>query len=198
MDDQGWPTDKVHLGYLPVYNRIRDELAETGIIASVNHVQILEVGVAGGGGLAMLRDIFETGDVWGVDQGPKAGGLDDQDHILYCDQADPGLALVLESDHPGGFHLIVDDASHLAGLTSTTLSNLWRLVKPGGFYVIEDWNYLEAGGMAQNLWQKIFGWWLAYPSVDLRDKPQPPYSGMLEGIADVTVRDGMIVLRKAV
>jgi SAM-dependent methyltransferase len=199
MEDRGWHTDKVSLGYLPVYERIKGDLEAAFPAADrplgAGSLKILEVGVAGGGGMAMLRDVFETTDVWGVDIGPKAGGLDDQNNILFCSQDDPGLPLVLANIH-GSFHLIVDDASHLAGLTSVTLANLWTLVKPGGFYVIEDWNYLEAAGMAQNLWQKIFGWWLAYPSVDLRGKPQPPYSGMLEGIADVLIRDGMIVLRK--
>lgn len=199
--DRGWRTDKVSLGYLPEYYAIKGTLAEEmfGVIRDefVDKVHILEVGVAGGGGLAMLRDVFETVNVWGVDLDPKAGTLDDQGggYVLTASQDDPGLPLVVESRW-GRFHLIVDDASHLAGPTSITLSNLWPLVLPGGFYVIEDWNYLEASGMAQNLWQKLFGWMLAYPSVDLREKPPPPFSGMLGGITSVTVRDGMIIIRK--
>lgn len=211
--DRGWRTDKVSLGYLPEYYAIKAHLAEeidpndTGSWRAtiskshrqkvVDAIHILEVGVAGGGGLAMFRDVFETTNVWGVDLDPKAGTLDDQSggYVLTASQDDPGLPLVVESRW-GRFHLIVDDASHLAGPTSITLTNLWPLVLPGGFYVIEDWNYLEAGGMAQNLWQKIFGHMLAFPSVDLRDKPPPPYSGMLSDIADVKIRDGMIILRK--
>lgn len=200
-EDKGWRTDKVSLGYLPEYDRIRTVLYgdESNYLTNDHRIKILEVGVAGGGGLQMFRDVFEAEDyhVLGVDIDPKAGTLDDQgqDRVLTASQDDPGLPLVVESKW-GRFHLIVDDASHLAGPTSVTLSNLWPLVIPGGFYVIEDWNYLEASGMAQNLWQKLFGWMLAYPSVDLREKPQPPFSGMLEGIASVTIRDGMVIIRK--
>ncbi len=35
--------------------------------------------------------------------------------------------------------MIVDDASHIGRLTAATYALLWPLVKPGGYYVVEDW-----------------------------------------------------------
>jgi cephalosporin hydroxylase len=36
------------------------------------------------------------------------------------------------------FDIIVDDGSHWAEHQLATLKHLWRLLKPGGYYVIED------------------------------------------------------------
>lgn len=182
-----WPTDKVELGYLPVYRKLAHEL--------LSAPRILEVGVAGGGGMAMFRDVFDTGMVYGVDIKPEAGQPEDRDSIITCSQDDPGLPLVLQSNGWVPFDLIVDDASHLAGPTAVTLANLWPLVTPGGAYVIEDWNYFEGPGMASNLWQKLIGWMLAHPGVGDPNR-LPPYSGMLSDVDSVTIRDGMIIVRR--
>jgi hypothetical protein len=191
------PTDKIELGYGPTYERIAFELGVLPV-AGIGHNssrRILEVGVAGGAGMEFFRDVFSTTEVYGVDLTPGAGHPDDHPNILTCSQDDPGLPLILQSNGWAPFHVIVDDASHRAGLTSVTLSNLWPLVVPGGYYVIEDWNYFEGPGMASNLWQKLLGHFLASPQVG-DPNPHNPYSGVLPYVDSVTIRDGMIIARK--
>jgi len=185
-----WATDKVQLGYLPTYRRIQAELAARHRHDPTFRPSVLEVGVASGGGMAMLSDVFDTGDVWGVDQEPKPGLT----NVIQSAQDHPGLGLRLMSEH-GPFDLVVDDASHMAGPTAETLANLWILVRPGGWYVIEDWNLWDAEGNASNLWQKIIGPFMAYP-VAGDHKPNPPYSGMLPDVESVTITNGLIVIRK--
>ena len=36
------------------------------------------------------------------------------------------------------FDIIIDDGSHWDECQQKTLQNLWKFVKPGGFYIIED------------------------------------------------------------
>jgi hypothetical protein len=181
-------TDKIELGYGPTYEALAEEFIMT---------RILEVGVAGGAGLDYFRRTFQTDRVYGVDINPEAGQPDDRDKIIMCSQDHPGLALSIQGRGWAPFDLIVDDASHQAGPTAVTLANLWPLVAPDGAYVIEDWNLYEGAGIGQNIWQKIFGYWLAYPSADHIGQPHP-YSGILDGIESVTIRQGLIVIRKGI
>lgn len=65
---------------------------------------------------------------------------------LYTgDQADP--AVLTEIVKAGAqFDMIVDDGGHFANQMILSLELLWPLIKPGGFYVVEDiqCNYVPA------------------------------------------------------
>jgi len=196
-------TDKLELGYGPTYATLAAVLARSLYLLdpagpapqlTEDTVRVLEVGVAAGGGMDYFGEVFNTSRVYGVDVKVEAGRPDQYDRIVTCSQDDPNLPLAVE--HWGPFDVIVDDASHEAYPTSVTLVNLWRLVRPGGFYVIEDWNYFQGPQLASIVWQKLLGTFLAQPSVGPRSDPMP-YSGVLPDVASVLIRDGMIVIRRA-
>src|SRR5262249_44884425 len=57
--------------------------------------------------------------------------------IEVGDQSDVGCLVALDRRH-GPFDLIVDDGSHLWDHQITALRTLLPLMKPGGFYIVED------------------------------------------------------------
>jgi hypothetical protein len=123
-------TDKVAHGYMPTYEAIVGEIGPAG--------HVCELGIWRGNSLYMWQQLFPDGLVVGVDCrdfGLAPAGT----HSVISDQASKTLPGKLEELSPDGYDLIVDDASHSGTLTMQSWVNLWPLVKPGGWYVIEDW-----------------------------------------------------------
>lgn len=61
--------------------------------------------------------------------------------ILYLgSQDDPALLqqIIKDAERFGGYDVIIDDGSHLNDHISASFRNLWRALKPGGIYVVED------------------------------------------------------------
>lgn len=178
-------SDKAGHGYLPTYQHIADE-----INATIAHPRVLELGVAGGDSLLLWEQLFPHAtrrNICGVDINAQAIWPEGFVKVVG-EQDDPDLpGRILEAmKHPTipQFHLIVDDASHDAGLTRTAFQHLWPLLYPGGYYVIEDWSHANMimGGLAAEL-----------PALAFDDRD--PLSAVL-GIEFITYRPGMIILRK--
>jgi len=144
-------TDKIGHGYLPTYLELAARIGTAGRVA--------ELGVADGESLRLWQALFPHGLVVGVDNDGSrlwpAGTI-----RIVAGQGDPdlpGRIAVASADHPDpgrpGFDLIVDDASHRSDLTRAAFTNLWPLVRPGRWYVIEDWSHcdLMMGDLAAEL-----------------------------------------------
>ena len=142
MTDWARVTDKVEPhGYFPVYLKLAAELGPYG--------RVCEIGVAGGGSLEMFQHLFPLGTVCGVDVTAE-GTLIATEHGTRTHWPDGTVQVLSEqtaADLPGRLReicpqwdLIVDDASHEGPATTSTFENLWPLVRPGGYYVVEDWN----------------------------------------------------------
>lgn len=105
---------------------------------------VMEVGVADGSCLCAWREIFPNATIVGMDihHSDKAHGeriefyLGDQRIKADCDRAVAGRQ----------FDLIVEDATHKLGDTLTTFFWLWPFVKPGGLYVVEEWEGIGGSG----------------------------------------------------
>lgn len=135
-------TDKVEPhGYFPSYLKLAAELGPYG--------RVCEIGIAGGGSLDMFRQLFPFGVLCGVDR-DREGTLIDAEHgthvhwpagtvQIISEQTDPALPGRLQ-EICEQWDLIVDDASHEGPATARTFELLWPLVRPGGYYVVEDWN----------------------------------------------------------
>jgi hypothetical protein len=89
----------------------------------------------------MWRDAFPRATIIGVDLDPPDAHLGRRVHIIRGDQTDAVLMQrVRETHSPGGFDVIVDDASHLGITTARSLQVLYsEHLRPGGLYCIEDW-----------------------------------------------------------
>jgi hypothetical protein len=178
-------TDKVMNGYLPAYERLATEVCRS--LGALRVPRILEIGAGDGAGMEMFRSLFCTDEVYGVDIEPSRASIP---NVTVLDQRDRGLSGRL----PGPWDLIVDDASHQGGHTATTLATTWHTVRPGGYYVIEDWNFYDAKGNASNLWQMLFGSMLDYSYVG--NRYDTTYSGALSDVESVTVQHGLIIIHK--
>lgn len=180
----GFTTDKIGHGYLSTY------MALAAMIGP--KARILEIGVANGESLDMWLHLFPEGDVVGVDENRNARWPDNTTRVV-ADQADGRLAELVAKTHTDrtgafrfGFDLIIDDASHNNDLTRATWINLWPLVHPGRFYVIEDWNH--SNGLIVEFARELLG---AFKE----DKPAvaDEYAG---DVASITYRHGLIIMEK--
>ena len=62
-----------------------------------------------------------------------------QIHMFYCDQSD---VKKLQSDvvthRPDGWDIVIDDGSHVPAHNVISFEALWKNLRPGGIYVVED------------------------------------------------------------
>lgn len=143
-------TDKVPHGFCDVYEKVF-----AGMRPRVT--KILEIGVFFGASLCMWSDWFPNAIIHGADHftGHQGNGMffEDADRFMREVRAGSHPRIVLHQldqsqqedlgrfagEHlHGSFDIIIDDASHLMRDQQQTLGVLFRLVTPGGYFVIED------------------------------------------------------------
>jgi hypothetical protein len=103
-------------------------------------INLLELGVAQGGSLMIYRDYFPFSRIIGLDQNP-AQCEDDTLKVCVGNQVDTtALRYISQKYAPDGWHIIIDDCSHLATEAWISYAYLFpSWLKSGGIYVIEDW-----------------------------------------------------------
>src|SRR5262249_22515324 len=121
--------------------------------------RIVELGIAEGGSTALLALLAEPEQLIAVDIEPQR--LEALDQFLDkrnlhatirphygIDQSDHrALAGVVDRERAGApIDVVIDDASHDYFLTKASFETLFPRLRPGGVYVIEDWN-------AAHLWR---------------------------------------------
>lgn len=115
--------------------------------------RIVELGIAEGGSTALLAIAarpsalvavdLEQRRVGALDELIEARGLADVVHAVYgVDQADHDAltAAVVDAAGDEPLDLVIDDCSHQLGPTRRSFETLFPRLRPGGLYVIEDWN----------------------------------------------------------
>jgi hypothetical protein len=116
-------TDKVKYSqtYAEVFSRIDPKI-------------ILEIGVAGGGGIRAFRTLFPEAKVYGIDYDPNLNP--DECHFVG-DQADSEFLerVIAQTGQPD---LVIDDGSHRWSDLRTSFDVLFPHVTEGGLYVVED------------------------------------------------------------
>jgi len=135
---------------------------------------ILEVGIFKGGSTVFLNELLRpevhvavelaTEPLGALDRYAKSGASGRLEVHYGVDQADElGLARIIE-DALGGrrLDLVVDDASHLYRETRATFEVAFPYLRPGGRYIIEDWNWAH---MDEPLWQHEGGYWSDKPAL---------------------------------
>jgi len=105
-------------------------------------ITLLELGIFRGESLLLWENYFSKSKIVGVDIN-KAGVAEKSERIFefkgYQQDRD-FLDHVAHKTAPGGFDIIIDDASHIGDVSKITFWHLFENhLKPGGIYVIEDW-----------------------------------------------------------
>lgn len=181
----GFRTDKIEHGYLPAYLAIAADLQQR---AGSRHLWVLEIGVRDGTSLTMWQHLFPHATIAGVDNSPTCAWPADTLRII-ADQTHPALAGIVETATANNlWDLIVDDASHLGEATAATFAQLWNRVRPGGYYVIEDW---YVGGYEWPSYDRS----MLFLAESLLGRLL--FQGDPAHIESITYRYGMIILRKA-
>ena len=144
-------------------------------IANVEPDRIVELGIFKGGSTALLASLARPRKLTAVEVHPEpvaaleefitANGLGDIVSAHYgVDQADTAtLESLLGQDHDGEpLDLVIDDASHFYRETRTSFELLFPHLRPGGVYMIEDWNWAHR---REPLWQTRGGWFHDRPAL---------------------------------
>jgi SAM-dependent methyltransferase len=171
--------------------RIEEYLEMIGRFENDNFV---ELGIGSGGSVALTALVAPPRKLVAVDLGAdRIGALDEliaerglgeRVRLFYgVDQADPGrLAAIIEEEfgaEPLG--LVIDDASHRLEETRASFEALFPRLRPGGLFVIEDWNH-------QHLVSRALAAALADPSPELKARversigespPDPPLTRLV-------------------
>jgi len=99
---------------------------------------VLEIGVFNGQSLRMWADYFPAASIVGVDINPDTlRYAADRIHVQIANQAKADELEQVARQH-GPFDLIIEDGSHVWGHQILTLQTLFKHVRPGGYYILED------------------------------------------------------------
>jgi predicted O-methyltransferase YrrM len=164
--------------YLEMVERFQDE-------------NFVELGIASGGSPALTALVapprklvaidLETERVAALDELIAERGLGERVRLHYgVDQADrERLVAILDDefgDQPLG--LVIDDASHRLDETRASFETLFPRLRPGGLFVIEDWNH-------EHLFGRALAAALENPSPEMQaqfaraPKPDPPLTRLV-------------------
>lgn len=100
--------------------------------------RVFEIGIAGGGSLEMWRDYFPRATIYGIDIEPKTQLDSDRIKTFVADQSDRDQLAAFIDRFGGGYDIIIDDGGHSMEQQQVSIGRLFKYVKPGGYYVIED------------------------------------------------------------
>ena len=130
--DKGDATDDMWHSYLPIYEQLFESFRDESF-------SLLELGVASGGSMRMWREWFPNASLFGVDNDPAHCIRPDTVAVatLYHGEQDDDK-LFAEKFTDKQFQIIIDDAEHDPKKQMLSFMLLWRCVKPGGFYIVED------------------------------------------------------------
>ena len=104
-------------------------------------VTVLELGVFKGDSLEMFADYFSNGLIFGIDANKVERQFTTSRIKFYQGlQNDPALFEKIWQDHALKLvDIVIDDCSHIGSYTLDSFRILFPRLKPGGYYVIEDW-----------------------------------------------------------
>jgi len=127
------------------YIRVYEELA-----SGFSPRSILELGIFQGGSYVLLDKLFKPRRMSAVDisREPVAAlchyVADKEDRFVHfsTSQSDGEvLERIVRNELADELDLVVDDASHTYEQTKASFEILFALLRPGGIYLIEDWNW---------------------------------------------------------
>jgi len=123
---------KLKEGYMDIYdyyfgkfNNWKDE-----------EINLMEIGVLKGDSLRMWHEYFIKANIIGIDINPECKFEKDRVKIYIGDQSDEKFLNKVCKDKQ--FEVIIDDGGHKMSQQINSFKILWKYLKPGGLYIIED------------------------------------------------------------
>jgi demethylmacrocin O-methyltransferase len=101
-------------------------------------IKIFEIGIAEGGSLAMWQTYFPNARIFAVDILEKSTFDNARVTTLVADQADRDQLQKAIDASGSDIHVLIDDGGHTMKQQQVSLGFLFRHVRPGGYYIIED------------------------------------------------------------
>lgn len=113
--------------YFEIFNPIKGEVKN-----------VLEIGVEKGSSLRMWRDFFPNALVYGIDSKEKCLFQGDKIKSFLGSQEKPVTIRNQIDKLKCKFDIIIDDGSHIHEHQQKTLAAIFKFLKSGGLYIIED------------------------------------------------------------
>ena len=101
-------------------------------------VKIFEIGIAEGGSLEMWQAYFPKARIFAVDILDKSRFNNPRVTTFIADQANRDQLQAAIDSSGGDIDVLIDDGGHTMEQQQVSLGFLFRHVRPGGYYVIED------------------------------------------------------------
>ena len=100
-------------------------------------INLLEIGIQQTDSIKLWKSYFDDINFFGIDIDLKK--FDDPTVKLYqVDQSKEEELINFTNNVGVEFDIIIDDGSHIPGHQKLTLKTFWKILKPGGVYIIED------------------------------------------------------------
>ena len=101
-------------------------------------IKIFEIGVAEGGSLAMWQTYFPKARIFAIDILDKSTFNNARVTTLVADQAKRDQLQAAIDVSGGDIDVLIDDGGHTMEQQQVSLGFLFKHVRPGGYYIIED------------------------------------------------------------
>ena len=125
-----YETDKFNHGYIAVYQKYFSKLE--------NVTAVLEIGIYQGESLRYLQDYFEKAIIYGVDINDSKFLETDRVKTFICNQENIQSLEDFLNITNCEFDVIIDDGGHTMKQQQTSFGILFKKLKSGGIYIIED------------------------------------------------------------
>jgi len=125
-----YKTRKVFHHYLPVYEKYFNPIRE-------KVKKVLELGILDGASLRMWEEYFPNAEIIGFDI-KSSDVKGDRIHTFKGDVSERDDLYYLIEEYGGDYDIIVDDCGHWQHQQQIAMGYLFRYIKPGGFFVMED------------------------------------------------------------
>jgi hypothetical protein len=121
----------VYHNYLSIYEKYFEQYRDS-------LENFLEIGLWEGESIRMWREYFTSGNLVGADILDLTHVALPNTQIHICDQSDRGQLEDLASKTFSSYDIIIDDGGHMMHQQQITLATMFKYLKPGGVFVIED------------------------------------------------------------
>lgn len=99
---------------------------------------ILEIGILNGASINMFSSYFKNAKIDGIDIYPKTQYNTERIKTYVLNQSNVTQLQQFAIHRENLYDIIIDDGSHQSHDQMITLAELWKCLKPGGIYIIED------------------------------------------------------------